>query len=381
MYLARHLWIVLFKDNLVAAPYRPTPQEALPRGNYYPGCRQIDDVLPGKVLSVTFDKVTVADWLFGVTVPGVAVAVPPAEVSLAAPPSTVSACTTMQAMPVEVMVALSACCVSGGAVVSAPAPMVGVGFPAPSVLSGVTIDTIPLLASASLHPPQVYVLYGVEVRAPPLAASTLALTPSVSAGAVVQAVSANSAISATQASAFGSATALAVPLVAVAGVISPGVSTGVSVAVPAFSTAASLYAPLVSVTKGSAVVVVPAFGVAATALPPSTSGSASAVPPVMIVASGLPAPDVHAATTVLANAALSQALALSPAVAGSGNVIAPVLEAGGIFVAPAHTGGLTSIFYELILNESAVYALVAVDGITYVLPLNPEVVINLVQRN
>lgn len=126
---------------------------------------------------------------------------------------------------------------------------------------------------------------------------------------------------------------------------------------------------------------VPAGG---TAFVPQISASGSATAQVTLLvatAVGLSAPDVYAATTALAGTALSQGLLLSPAVAGSGNVIAPLLEAGGIFVAPAHIGGLTALLYELALNDIGVYALVAVDGITYVLPLNPEVVINLVQRD
>lgn len=94
-------------------------------------------------------------------------------------------------------------------------------------------------------------------------------------------------------------------------------------------------------------------------------------------------PQISASGSATAQVTLLVATAVgySPAVAGSGNVIAPLLEAGGIFVAPAHIGGLTALLYELALNDIGVYALVVVDGIAYVLPLNPEVVINLVQRN
>lgn len=115
----------------------------------------------------------------------------------------------------------------------------------------------------------------------------------------------------------------------------------------------------------------------------SASGSATAavlIFPIAATVSGLSAPDVYAATTALAGTALSQGLLLSPAMAGSG-VIATALEAGGIFVAPTHIGGLASTFYELALNESVIYTLIVVDGITCALPLNPEVVFNLAQRN
>lgn len=384
MYLARHLWIVAFKDGLIPRPYAPTPQEELPPGEYYLGRRVETDVLAGKVLGVTFDRVTIADWLFEVkvAVPGAAIATPPAAASSVIPSPTISASATARAVPAEIVATLYPnVAISSGVTVFAPTFAAGTDAASPLVSSAAIIAIVPLPVSALLPPPHVHVFYGVEVRAPPLAASAMVLTPSVSAGAVVQAVSAKSATLAPGASTSGSAVALAVPLAAIAGVILPGVSAGVGVAVPAFSTVASLSAPLVSVTVGSAAVEVPAFGVAAAALLAGVSGSATEVPPAMIVASGLPAPDAHAAVTAFAGTALSQALSLVPTVAGSGNVIAPALEAGGIFVAPPHIGGLTSIFYELILNELAVYVLVAVDGITYVLPLNPEVVINLAQRN
>lgn len=213
-------------------------------------------------------------------------------------------------------------------------------------------ETQAVPAGGTAFVPQISASGSATAQVTLLVATAVGYSPELSAQVIAQSVPFVTVVSASRTSISGSTVAQAAPLLATSETVLPDVSAGVGA-------------------------VVPAFGVAVTALPVGLSTSAVLIFPIAATVSGLSAPDVYAATTALAGTALSQGLLLSPAVAGSGNVIAPLLEAGGIFVAPAHIGGLTALLYELALNDIGVYALVAVDGITYVLPLNPEVVINL----
>lgn len=101
----------------------------------------------------------------------------------------------------------------------------------------------------------------------------------------------------------------------------------------------------------------------------------------LLVNALLAAQDVQVLSNVNAVTLYGSAVFAVSEVRGYANAIARGLLGEVAFIAPVHVGGLTALLYEFALNNTAVYVLVAVDGITYALPLNSEVVINLVQRN